>query len=171
MFTKTDIENYFEAEKMLTTIFMVLGAIAIVLALIFFFVVKSSFYKGAAIPFFMLGIIQLAASFTVYNKADIQRKQLVYAYDMNPPLLKQKELPRMRKVNNSFNILFIGEIACIILGLGLFFYYKNNTSKTFWVGLGLALAIQAAILLIGDLTAKNRASAYLQGLENFTRKI
>lgn len=155
------------AEKTLTTIFMILGAIAIIVAIVFFFVMKTNWYKGAAIPFLLIGILQLAASYTVFKKADSDRKSLVYAYDMNPSLLKDKELPRMGKVNTTFNILLGVEIAFVIIGLGLFFYFKNDSSKAFWVGLGLALAIEGAITFVADLTAKKRATVYAEGLKNF----
>lgn len=170
MFTKADIEKYFLAEKTLATIFMVLGAIAIIVAIVFFFVMKTSWYKGAAIPFFLVGILQLAASYTVFKKADNDRKSLVYAYDMNPSLLKEKELPRMEKVNTTFNILLGVEIAFVVIGLGLFFWFKNDSSKTFWTGLGIALAIQGTITFVADLTAKKRAVAYTNGLKDFTMK-
>jgi len=50
MFSKQDIEKYFLAEKQLGLLFIIIGAIAIVLAIVFFFLLKTSFYKGAAIP-------------------------------------------------------------------------------------------------------------------------
>lgn len=168
MFTKTDIEKYFMAEKSLTTVFMILGAIAIIVAIVFFFVMKTSWYKGAAIPFLLAGILQLAAGYTVFKKADSDRKSMVYAYDMNPSLLKEKELPRMEKVNSTFKILMGTEIAFIIIGLGLFLYFKNDSSKAFWVGLGLALAAEGAITFIADLTAKKRADTYTEGLRSFS---
>lgn len=168
MFTKEDIEKYFLAEKTLTTIFMILGAIAIIVAIIFFFVIKTNWYKGAAIPFLLVGILQLAASYTVFKKADNDRKSLVYAYDMNPSLLKEKELPRMEKVNSTFKILIVSEIAFIIIGLGIFFYFKNDIARAFWAGIGLALAIEGAITFIADITAKKRAAIYTEKLKNFT---
>ncbi|MBC7935994.1 MAG: hypothetical protein H7Y86_11645 [Rhizobacter sp.] len=171
MFTKADIEKYFQAEKTLTAIFMILGAIAIVVAIVFFFVMKTSFYKGAAIPFLLIGILQLAVSYTVFQKTDNDRKTLVYAYDMNPSLLKEKELPRMEQVATTFNILLVAEIAFILIGSGLFFFFKNDSNNTFWVGLGLALALQGAITFVADLTAKKRATTYTEGLKNFTQKL
>jgi heme/copper-type cytochrome/quinol oxidase subunit 4 len=171
MFTKADIEKYFLAEKTLTLIFMVLGAIAIIAALVFFFVMKTSWYKGAAIPFLLIGILQLAASYTVFKKADSDRKSLVYAYDMNPSLLKEKELPRMEKVSSAFKILLVTEIVLIVIGLGLFLYFKNDSGKAFWIGLGLALTAEGAITFIADLMAKKRADTYTEGLRSFTGKL
>src|SRR5437762_4412597 len=98
MFSKQDIEKYFLAEKQLGLLFIVVGAVAIVLAIIFFFLLKTSFYKGAAIPLLVIGLIQLIAGTTVYKRSDNDRIRNVYAYDMNPGQLKNEELPRMQAV-------------------------------------------------------------------------
>jgi hypothetical protein len=41
MFTESDIEKYFRGEKKESIIFMVVGILAIILGLIFFFIIKS----------------------------------------------------------------------------------------------------------------------------------
>ena len=170
MFSKADIEKYFLGEKSLSLIFMILGGVAILAAIVFFFVIKTNMYKGAAIPLIVIGILQLTAAYTVYNRSDKDRTSLVYAYDMNPPLLKDKELPRMEKVNSNFKILIFVEIAFIIIGAGLFLYWRNDNSKALWVGVGMALAAEGIITLIADATAKKRADTYTQGLRQFTEK-
>ena len=168
MFTKTDIEKYFTAEKSESLLFMIIGAAAIILAIVFFFLLKTNWHKGAAIPFLVIGIMHLVVGYTVYNRSDADRLQNVYAYDMNPSALKTKEIPRMETVNKNFVIYRYTEIVLLLVGLGLFFYFKKDVSKTFWVGLGLALAIEAAVSLGADYFAEARAKVYTKGLKEFT---
>ncbi len=168
MFAKTDIEKYFTAEKSESLLFIFLGAAAIILAIVFFFFIKTNWHKGAAIPFFVVGMVQLAAGFTIYKRSDADRMQNVYAYDMNPSELKNKEIPRMEKVNKNFVVYRYTEIILLIAGICLFFYFKNDSTKTFFTGLGVALAIQAAIGLGADYFAESRAKHYTAGLKEFT---
>ena len=167
LFTKTDIEKYFIAEKAESLVFIILGIAAIVLAIVLFFFVKANWHKGAAIPFLIIGIIHLAASYTVYSRSDKDRQNLVYAYDMNPSLLKTKELPRMEKVNKTFTIIKIAEVSLFLIGLAVFFYFKNDDTNAFWAGIGVALAIEAVLTLGGDMVASKRASLYTDGLKAF----
>ena len=136
MFSKQDIEKYFLAEKQLGLSFIVIGAVAIVLAIVFFFFLKTNFYKGAAIPLAIVGIIHLLASFSIYKKSDEDRVKNVYAYDMNPSQLKDVELPRMKKVLKNFAIIKWVEMALVIVGLALIAYYRNDADKALWYGLG-----------------------------------
>jgi hypothetical protein len=170
MFTKTDIEKYFAAEKSESLLFIIIGAAAIILAIAFFFFLKTNCFKGAAIPFVVVGVMHLLVGYNVYKRSDADRMQNVYAYDMNPSSLKTKEIPRMETVNKNFVIYRYTEIALLLVGVGLFFYFKNESSKTFWVGLGMALAIEAVISLGADYFAEVRANIYTKGLKEFTQK-
>jgi hypothetical protein len=170
MFTKADIEKYFIAEKSESLLFIIIGAAAILLAILFFFLLKTNWYKGAAIPLIVVGLMHLVVGYTVYKRSDEDRLQNVYAYDMNPSLLKTKEIPRMEKVSSNFVIYRYIEIILLLAGLALFFYLKNDVDKSFWVGLGLALAIEAAVSLGADYFAEARAKVYTKGLKEFTQK-
>lgn len=170
MFTKTDIEKYFTAEKSESMLFIIMGAAAIIIALVFFFFLKTNWYRGAAIPFLLVGIMHLLVGYTVFKRSDADRLQNVYAYDMDPSSLKTKEIPRMEKVNKNFVLYRYAEIILLLAGIGLFFYFRNDSTKTFWVGLGLALAIEAAVSLGADYFAESRAKVYTNGLKAFTEK-
>ncbi len=170
MFSKANIENYFNAEKCESLLFIIIGVAAIIAALIFFFYIKTSWFKGAAIPFFVLGIMHLVVGYTVYKRSDSDRIRNVYAYDLNPAELKTKEVPRMEKVNKNFVVYRYTEIALLVIGLFLFIYFRNNIDKSFWVGLGLALAIEAAVSLGADYFAEKRAKEYTKGLIEFVGK-
>ena len=115
----------------------------------------------------LIGSLQLIAGYTVYKRSDEDRKRNVYAYDMNPGELKTKEIPRIEIVNKNFVIYRYIEIVLLLTGLGLFFYFRNNADKAFWSGLGMALAIEAAITLGADFIAEKRAHQYTSGIQSY----
>jgi hypothetical protein len=169
MLTKTDIEKYFMAEKQIGLIFFIIGIVAVALAIVCYFVLRTSFYKGAAIPLLLIGSIQLIIGLAVFQRSDGDRKRNVYAFDMDPQQLKEKELPRMQKVTNSFIIYKSVELLLIVAALVLIIVYRNKPDKAFWVGLGIALLIQALLMLGADHFAEKRAKKYTAGLEAFVK--
>ncbi len=171
MFSKTDIENYFVAEKQVSGLFIIIGIVAICFALFFFFGMKTNFYKGAAIPFLLIGLLLGIVGFTIYKRSNEDRIRNVYAYEMNPQELKQKEIPRMETVMKSFVLYRYTHIILAIIGVGLFYYFKSNPDKTFIKGLAMALAIMAMVALFADYFAEKRGKIYLDGLRSFTEKI
>lgn len=165
MLTKTDIEKYFIAEKQESLLFLGIGIAAIVVALLGVFVWKTQFWKGASIPLILIAILQIIVGFTVYNRSDADRTRVVYALDMNPTELKEKELPRMETVNKNFVIYRYVEIALLLVGLVLMALYKNTIDKQFIYGIAVALAIQAALMLGADYFAEKRALLYTAQLK------
>lgn len=170
MFTKADIEKYFIAEKQLGFYGLFVASAMIIAAIIFFFFLKTNFYKGAAIPLFLTGLLLVIAGMTIYKRSDNDRARNVYAYDMNPPELRDKELPRMKKVMKSFTVLKYSEIGLLVIGIFLFFYFRNNETQFFWKGFGLTLAIMALLLFAVDTSAAKRGNVYTKGLESFLSK-
>ena len=169
MFTKTDIEKYFNAEKSESLLFVIIGVAGIIAAIIFFFFIKTNFYKGAAIPLLIIGLLLGAVGFTVYKRSDTDRIKNVYAYGMNPSELKSKEVPRMQTVMKNFVIYRWVEIVMAITGIVLFFYFKNNIDNQFWKGFGITLAIMALLALTADYFAEKRGDVYIKGIEEFTK--
>jgi uncharacterized membrane protein len=170
MFTKTDIEKYFIAEKSTGLLFVIIGAAAVIAAIVFFVFLKTNFYKGAAIPLLVFGLLVGIVGFTVYKKSDADRKRNVYAYDLNPTELRDKEIPRMKTVMKNFTTYRWVEIALALTGIVLFFYFKENTDKIFWKGVGLTLTIMALTALTADYFAAKRGDIYLKGLESFIQQ-
>ncbi|MBP6024841.1 hypothetical protein [Ferruginibacter sp.] len=167
MFSKTDIEKYFNAEKNASLLFITIGAAAIIAAIIFFFFSKTYFYKGAAIPLLVIGLLVGIVGFTVYKRSDADRIRNVYAYDLNPAELKQKEIPRMQTVMKNFIVYRYVEILLALVGIGLFFYFKNNDAMQLWKGFGLTLTIMALLALTADYFAAQRGEVYSKGLQSF----
>jgi hypothetical protein len=170
MFSKTDIEQYFSAEKQGSLFFLSVGIVAVIVAIILFFVLKTPFYKGAAIPMIIVGLIAGGIGFTIYKRSDDDRIRNVYAYDLNPDELKQKEYPRMQNVMKSFKAIIIAEVVFLAAAIFLFFYFRTNTEQQFWSGVGAGLFIMAVAALFLDVAAQRRAAVYTKGLETFINK-
>lgn len=170
MFTKADIEKYFNAEKAESWVFMAIGIAGLVLAIIFFFFLKTNLHKGMAVPLALIGLLMGIVGFTVYKRSDQQRIENVYAYDMNPGQLKDKELPRMKKVMKSFVVYRWVEIFLFLAGAGLYIYFIRDFRHDFWRGFGFALAIMALLALGADYFAEKRGHVYTKGIESFVNK-
>jgi glucan phosphoethanolaminetransferase (alkaline phosphatase superfamily) len=170
MFSKADIEQYFSAEKQGSLFFLSVGIVAVIAALILFFVMKTPFFKGAAIPMIIVGLIAGSIGFTIYKRSDDDRIRNVYAYDLNPDELKQKEYPRMQKVMKSFRVIIIAEVILLIAAIFLFFYFRTNAVQQLWSGVGAGLLIMAIIALALDISAQKRGDVYTKGLERFISK-
>ncbi len=168
MFTKADIEKYFNAEKAESRAFMAIGIAGIVAAIVFFFL-KREFYTGAAIPFLLVGLLLASVGYTVYRKSDNDRVRNVYAFDMNPSELKDKELPRMKTVMKNFVIYRWVEIFLFAAGAGLYLYFIRDFKNDFWRGFGLALAVMAILALTADFFAEKRGNIYTKGIESFVK--
>lgn len=165
MFAKAGAEAYFNAEKSMGLLFTLVGVATIILAAVLFFVVKTSFWKGASAPLLLGALLQLIAGYTIYSRSDAQRIDIVYKIDLNPAALQEHEIPRMEKVMKNFSRLRFIEMALLLAGSFLFFYLRKNMAQQFWAGFGIALALQAAVMLAADSLAAKRGTAYLTVLK------
>ncbi|MCO4294772.1 hypothetical protein NF867_18055 [Solitalea sp. MAHUQ-68] len=159
-----DIRSYFEAEKSATLIILIIGGIAVLTAVVFFFL-KSKMFLGAAFPLLVFGIIEIAVGYSVYTRTDKQTSDVIYSFDMNPDYLKNKELPRIQKVNSNFKVIMYVEIGLLLLSVGLI--WPNYSKQNFWLGIGLGLLLQALILFVFDQIAERRALKYTEKLTQF----
>ncbi len=169
MFAKTDIERYFLEEKSESRIFILLGILAILTALLFLLLGNNRVFTGAAIPLVAVGILLTVVGYIIYRRSDGDRIRNVYAYDMNPSELKDKEIPRMKSVMRNFVTYRYTGLFLAMLGIGLYVYFIRDFNNDFWRGFGLALAIMALITLTADYFAEQRGRQYMQGLEEFCK--
>lgn len=162
------VVKYFNGEKAESYIFILIGVIAFAMALYFFFALKTSFWKGVAIPFIIVALLEFIVGYTIVTRSskDIIRVQ---TYITNKPQKIQiDEIPRMEKVLSNFVIYRYVEIALIILGIVLMYSSMNDT---FWRGIGLGLFIQASIVLSLDFFAERRGHIYIVYLQELIEKI
>ncbi len=170
MLTKTIIEKYFLAEKHESLLFIGIGILAIILAVLGWLYFKTAFWKGASIPFLAIALLQIIVGYTVYSRSDEQRIDMVYSLDMNPDQLTKVELPRMEVVNKNFVIYRWVEIALALVAMGLYVYFRENALQEFWKGFGFALFMQALLMLGADFFAEKRAHEYTAALSSFSVK-
>ena len=166
------IYKYFIAEKLESMLFLIFGIAAIMLAIVFLVFIKTNpfLFKGAAIPLLVIGLIQCTVGYTVYSRSGRQMRDVAYNIGMEPAsYINQQELPRMKVVMKNFVTYRWVEIALIIAGIILVFLFKSNPDRTFWYGLGMALAIQAAIMLCADYFAEKRGDVYITELQNLVK--
>lgn len=169
MFSKTDIEKYFLAEKAESRIFLLIGLSGIIAALVFLLFIRGRFYTGAAIPLIFVGILLTVAGYTVYKRSDSDRMRNVYAFDMNPGELKDKEIPRMKTVMRNFVIYRYTELFLFVAGIALYIFFIRDFNNDFWRGFGLALAVMSILALTADFFAEQRGKKYLVGLEEYCK--
>jgi len=167
MFTKADIEQYFHGEKEESRVFLLIGVTALLASLLFVLFGTNRFFTGAALPMAVIGLLLAVIGFTIYKRSDSDRIRNVYAYDMNPAELKEKEIPRMKTVMRNFVIYRYTELLLAIVGIGLYVYFIRDFNNDFWRGFGLALAIMALTALTADFFAEQRGKKYLKGLEEY----
>lgn len=171
MFEQKDfnfIYKYFIAEKQESLLFLVVGISAVLLAVGFWFFIKTnpSFFKGAAVPLLAIGFIQVVVGYSVYSRTDKQKTDIAYNIGMEPvSYVKQTELPRMQTVLKNFVIYRWVEIAFIITGVVMFFLFRSDPGKYFWYGFGITLAVQAVIMLGADYFAEKRGILYTEALQ------
>jgi 4-amino-4-deoxy-L-arabinose transferase-like glycosyltransferase len=171
MFEQKDLSfiyRYFIAEKQESLLFLIVGIVAVLLAVVCWFFIKSnpSFFKGAAMPLLAIGLIQIVVGYSVYTRTDKQKAGIAYNIGIETvSFVKQKELPRMKTVMKNFVIYRWVEIVFILTGLLLIFLFKSNPDKTFWYGFGVALAMQAVIMLGADYFAEQRGKIYNEELQ------
>ena len=171
MFQQRDfsfIYRYFTAEKQESLLFLIVGIVAVMLALVCWLFIKSNpnFFKGAAIPLLAIGLIQMVVGYSVYSRTDKQKADISYNMGIAAAnYVKQTELPRMKNVMTNFVIYRWVEIAFIITGIILIFLFRLHADKAFWYGFGVALAIQAVIMLGADYFAEKRGKAYTNELK------
>ena len=170
MFSKSDIEQYFVAEKKESLLFLCIGIASVIGAVVCWFLLKQAIWKGAAVPMLIVGLLLGVVGYTVYQRSDADRMRNVYAYDMNPSQLKNEEIPRMKTVMKNFVIYRYTEIFLMLAGAALFIYFYRDGTHDFWKGFGLALAVLALTALCADYFAEQRGKSYTDGLISFTSK-
>ena len=162
------ILKYFNGEKSESYIFILIGVIAFAMALYFIFFLKTSFWKGVAIPFIIVSSLEVIVGYTIVTRTPKDIERVENFFKSAPQKINTLEIPRLEKVMSNFVIFRYVEIALIILGIALMYSSMNDT---FFRGIGLGLFIQASIVLTLDFFAERRGHIYLEYLKEFVEKI
>ncbi|HMP92062.1 MAG TPA: hypothetical protein PKD90_04270 [Phnomibacter sp.] len=170
MFTKTDAEAYFMAEKQAGLLFLIIGLLAVAGAAYLWWLAKWPWAKGMAIPLTIIAVLQAVVGYTVHSRADAQRKNVVYNMDLNPEAIRQQELPRMQTVMKNFTLYKWVEMILLLTGLGLCLYFRQKPEGQFWLGVGMGLLLQSCLMLAADYFAERRGRNYFTGLSHWARQ-
>jgi len=162
------VVKYFNGEKAESYIFILIGLIAFVMAIYFILGLKTSFWRGVAIPFILVAGLEFIVGYTIVIRSPKDIKRVENYIKSDPQNIKTLEIPRLEKVMNNFIIFRYVEIALIILGIALMY---SSMRDTFWRGIGLGLFIQASIVLSLDFFAERRGHIYLEHLTELTEQL
>lgn len=162
------IVKYFNGEKQESYLFIIIGVIALVMALYFFFVLKSSFWKGVAIPFIVVAVLEFTVGYSIIIRSPKDIIRVENLVKKEPQQIRTYEIPRMEKVMKNFVIFRFIEIGFLFLGIILMYRLPvENFSK----GIGLGLFIQASIVLLLDFFAESRGFIYLDYLKKIVDRL
>ena len=161
------IIKYFHGEKAESYIFMMIGVVAFAMALYFFFALKTSFWKGVAVPFIIVALLEFVVGYTIVTRSPKDIARVETYLQQAPKNIKTIEIPRMEKVLSNFVEYRYVEIALIIFGIVLMYSCMQDT---FWRGLGLGLFMQASIVLCLDFFAERRGHIYVLYLQELIEK-
>ena len=160
--------TYFNGEKWESYLFLLLGVLSILISIYLLFVLKTSFWKGVAIPFILVGILELVVGYTIVRRSPVDILRVEKMINDEPQKIASEEIPRMEKVMSNFKVFRIAEI--ILIGIGILLMY-HTLNDTFSRGLGLGLFFQASTVLSLDFFAERRGHMYLEFLNDFVQKL
>jgi len=161
------IVKYFTGEKLESLMFLGLGLIGLAAALFFLFLLKTSFWKGMAIPFLLVSILEVIVGLTIIIRSPKDSIRVEQYVAVQPEMIQTAEIPRMEKVMQNFRIYRYVEIALIISGIILMYGFKENL---LWNGIGVGLFIQSGVVLVLDFFAEQRGEIYLTYLRTLSGK-
>ncbi|MBS1545155.1 MAG: hypothetical protein JST14_16080 [Bacteroidetes bacterium] len=153
------IKNYFTAEKNESLIFIAFGILTLSFSVYCLLRWGDAFYKGFAVPVIFIGLIQLVVGETVYFRTDQQMETLEKLRHQDKPAFVADETRRMETVMKNFSLYKKIEVAFVVIGLLLIFL---TPSREFWLGLGVGMLLQGALMLTADIFAERRASEYIK---------
>ena len=171
MFTKENIEQYFSAFKNEQIFLIILGAVALLVALVFFVGLKTEWYKGFALPLAVFAVLNMGAGFSNYKKADFIKVRNMYNYDLHPELLRTKELPRIQEMKQNFTVLIYVNTSIIFAAAFIFFYFKKKDGSEYYMGVAASLFLVAILSVAIYSVMKSKSKEYANGIVEYTKDI
>lgn len=156
------VHDYFKAQKKDSIYFMALGFVSLALA-IFFLSKANAYFNGMAYVLLASGFVELISGMTVYARCEMDRISVSYFIQKDFELIQQREIPRMELLIKEYAIFWKAEVGCIVLGLVL---WMLCGPMSLGKGIGLALIVQALVLLVFDYMSLQRGANYLNFLQS-----
>jgi hypothetical protein len=159
----SELVEYFSAEKHAALLLLALAAIGVALG-VYLRAVASPF-KAMAWALFVFAAIQASVGVGLLMRTDSQIAALQRGFDATPAATAAAERERMRKVNRAWRPIKIVEIALIAVGILLIAVGESRGLN--WTACGIALVIEAGVMLAFDIFAERRAMTYTEWIGLF----
>ena len=153
------LATYFQAEKQESAVFVVMGLVAIGVAIAVWR--RRPRHRAIAYPLVAIALIQLLVGGTVWSRTDGQVTALVEQRRLDPAGFRAAEVARMTQVMANFQIYKTIEIAMIVAGAVLVFFVRKRPA---WMAIGLGCLLQGSAMLLFDLFAEARGRAYMEAI-------
>lgn len=155
------MQIYFQGEKLEALVFILpAGLISLVIGAWLMTDSPTSFVRGVAIPFLLMGLLMTTVGAVVGYRTPAQVQALELALKNNPHAAVATELTRMSKVNRAWPIYLAIWGLFGVAGLLLRFL----TSADLLQGVGIALVLFAGVGLLVDGFAERRTHPYTAAL-------
>ncbi len=156
------ITTYFMGEKIEALVFILpLGLLSLVFGgWLLSESAGSSFARGVAIPFVVMGLVMGVVGGVVGFRTPAQVGALMAAVESSPEPVLGAERARMEKVNRAWPVYLAVWAAFGVVGLALRF----GTRGDFTQGLGISLVFFCGVCLLVDGFAERRARPYTAAL-------
>lgn len=156
---------YFQGEKIEALVFILpMGLLSLVFSIWLLTDNPSSFTKGVAIPFLILGLLMATVGTVVGYRTPSQVSTVIQSIDVDPLSAVESEIQRMKPVNKAWPLYLAIWLVFGISGLLLRF----AGTPDFCQGLGIALVFFAGVGLLIDGFAERRTHPYMDVLNAFT---
>lgn len=160
-----DLKQYFAGETSEAWAFGGLGLVSVGAGAGFLASGRSDL-RGASVPLFAVGLIQLALAIGLWARTPAQVATLETQLTSSPGDYRQVEGARMKRVMQGFAVYKAAEVALFFGGIALSGAGGLGQSD-FAVGAGFALAAEAVVMLILDFYAEGRGRLYEAAISGF----
>ena len=91
------VVKYFNGEKAESYVFILLGVIAFAMALYFIFALKSSFWRGVAIPFLLVALLECIVGYTIVTRSQKDLERVETCIQKEPKGLRRLKFLEWKK--------------------------------------------------------------------------
>jgi asparagine N-glycosylation enzyme membrane subunit Stt3 len=155
------LHEYFRGEKNTGLLLVPIGALILSAAVVLWRTETGGFMWGLVAPLILLGLFATAVGTGLAIRTDTQVAELERQHREDPTAMVAAERTRMAAVNANWKRFEIAWTVIAIVAFGLFWGVERPWAR----GLGVALLLMAALLMLLDTFAERRADVYTRGLE------
>jgi hypothetical protein len=154
------IDGYFSGEKLESAWIAIVGALALAVALVLWFVARDPFARGLAAALLLAAALGLVVGGTIYLRTDAQVAALHNLRTTDPARFAANEGARIETVVKRFWTYRLAYAGAALLA----FVFVFAIGRPVFHGLAVGLLILAALGLTIDFFAEERAREYQRGL-------